>query len=249
MIELDEKLTKQISSCFGGQGKSWRGRSWECGNLIDHKKAPHAVLRPEARGGACSAQVIISDSPIHYPYVQNPDILVCMSQAGYDKYGPFLKEDGILICDQDMVKSPETATGDSFSIPATRMAEELGRKMMANIVMLGFFTAATGAVSQKAMLKAVSDSVPRGTEEANAAAFNKGFDFGMAVIKARRKKAAGMKGRAMRTKERLQKGLHHRGNPAKRRDNNSASGHPGYPYRSDPSQRELAREVECLRVS
>ncbi|MFZ2445756.1 MAG: 2-oxoacid:acceptor oxidoreductase family protein [Syntrophobacteraceae bacterium] len=194
---VTEQLTKQILiTGFGGQGIVLAGQVMGmAASLIDHKESTLTQsYGPEARGGACSAQVIISDSPIHYPYVQNPDILVCMSQAGYDKYGPLLKEDGVLLYDQDMVKSPETAPGDSFAIPATRMAEELGRKMMANIVMLGFFTAATGAVSQKAMLKAVSDSVPRGTEQANAAAFTKGYDFGLAILKARRKKAAGMKG-------------------------------------------------------
>ncbi len=92
---------------------------------------------PEARGGACSAQVIISEHPIHYPYVRKPDILVCMSQAGFDKYIAELKEDGTLITDQDLVQPPRLEQ-DYFTIPATRMAEELGRKMMANIIMIGF---------------------------------------------------------------------------------------------------------------
>ena len=35
---------------------------------------------PEARGGACSAQLVISDSPVLYPYVTRPDIMVIMSQ-------------------------------------------------------------------------------------------------------------------------------------------------------------------------
>ena len=187
-----EKSTKEILiTGFGGQGIVLAGQVLGmAASLVDHKESTLTQsYGPEARGGACSAQVIISDSPIHYPYVRNPDILVCMSQAGYDKYGGLLKEDGILLYDQDMVRSPGSIA-DSFPIPATRMAEELGRKMMANIVMLGFVTATTGAASHKAMLEAVSDSVPNGTEEANTAAFNKGYEFGMAVLKARRKKAA-----------------------------------------------------------
>ncbi len=102
---------------------------------------------PEARGGACSVQLILSDKPIHYPYVREADILVCMSQTGYDKYRPLLKDNGILIIDQDMVRSIENTGGGIFPIPATRIAEELGKKMMANIVMLGFVTSITGAVS------------------------------------------------------------------------------------------------------
>ena len=181
---------------FGGQGIVLAGQVLgTASSLFDHMESTLTQsYGPEARGGACSAQVIISDTSIHYPYVRHPDILVCMSQAGFEKYSPLLKHDSTLIFDQDMVRSPEVAGVESFPIPATRMAEELGRKMMANIVILGFVTAVTGAASQKAMLDAVSDSVPRGTEAANIAAFNKGYDFGSAVLKGRRKKAAGQKG-------------------------------------------------------
>ncbi len=192
-----EKSTREILiTGFGGQGIVLAGHVMGmAASLSDRRESTLTQsYGPEARGGACSAQVIVSDSPIHYPYVRNPDILVCMSQAGYDKYIDMMRDDGTLIFDQDMVRVPEIKRGDSFAIPATRIAEELGRKMMANIVMVGFVTAVTAAVSHEGMLKAVSDSVPRGTEQANANAFNKGYDFGLAVLKARRKKADARKG-------------------------------------------------------
>ena len=81
-----------------------------------------------------------------------------------------------------------------FSIPSTRIAEELGKKMMANIIMLGFFTAVTKAVSADAVQSTVAESVPKGTEEMNVIAFNKGLDYGLAVLKGRQKKAMGKRG-------------------------------------------------------
>jgi 2-oxoglutarate ferredoxin oxidoreductase subunit gamma len=181
---------------FGGQGIVLAGQvlgTAAC--LKDHLESTLTQsYGPEARGGACSAQVIISDRPIHYPYVRNPDILVCMSQTGYAKYGRLLKDNGILIIDQDMVRSIENTGGGVFSIRATRIAEELGSKMMANIVMLGFITSISAAVSLDGMLASVADSVPKGTEEANIAAFNRGYDFGLALLKARQKKASAKKG-------------------------------------------------------
>lgn len=191
------KLKREVLiTGFGGQGIVLAGQVMgTAASLRDHLQSTLTQsYGPEARGGACSAQIIIADAPIHYPYVRNPDILVCMSQAGYDKYSDILKENGVLIIDQDMVRTPEKHGGDLFPIPATRMAEALGKKMMANIVMLGFVTAVTGAVSLEAMLASVADSVPKGTEEANIAAFNKGYDYGQAVLKGRQKKAAGKKG-------------------------------------------------------
>jgi len=177
---------------FGGQGIVLAGSILgKAAALGDHR---HSTLvqsyGPEARGGACSAQVIISDSPIHYPHVRHADILVCMSQAGFDKFIGELREEGILVIDQDLVQDSGIVR-DFFPIPSTRMAEELGRKMMANIIMVGFFTAVTKAVSVDATREAVVDSVPKGTEEMNLIAFNKGLEYGRAVLKGRQKKATG----------------------------------------------------------
>ncbi|MDY0041250.1 MAG: 2-oxoacid:acceptor oxidoreductase family protein, partial [Desulforhabdus sp.] len=103
-------------------------------------------------------------------------------------------ETGILITDHDLVQPAERKDVDFFSIPATRFAEEMGRKMMANIVMLGFLAAVTGTVSVDSARNTVEHSVPKGTEQMNLKAFNKGFEFGLATLKGRKKKAAGMKG-------------------------------------------------------
>jgi 2-oxoglutarate ferredoxin oxidoreductase subunit gamma len=185
-----------ILTGFGGQGIVLAGQILgRAASLIDQKESTLTQsYGPEARGGACSAQVIISSSTIHYPYVRNPDILVCLSLEAYNRFHALLREGGTLLVDQDLIPVAEPRGANFFSIPATRMAEELGNKMMANVVMLGFFTAVTGAVSADAVRDTVADTVPKRTREQNVAAFNKGFDYGLAVLKGRRKKAAGQKG-------------------------------------------------------
>lgn len=197
MTKEKEDTTRQevLISGFGGQGIVLAGRILGKAVVLGDKKESTLVQAygPEARGGACSAQVIISENSIHYPYVRRPHILVCMSQGGFDKFIDQLREGGPLLIDQDLVKITGY-DGPVFSIPSTRMAEELGRKMMANIIMLGFFTAVTGAVSLDSALNAVLDSVPKGTEEMNSTAFNKGFDYGLAVLKGLEKKATGKTG-------------------------------------------------------
>jgi 2-oxoglutarate ferredoxin oxidoreductase subunit gamma len=173
-----------IVTGFGGQGIILAGRIiGMAASLGDNKESTLTqAYGPESRGGACNAQVIISDRPIHYPYVKTPHILVAMSQAGYDKFAELLTEDSILLTDQDLV--PTTAAPcPHYEISATRMAEGLGNKMMANIIMIGFFTAITGAVSKKAAQDTVRRSVPRGTEEKNIKAFDKGFDYGVSTLK------------------------------------------------------------------
>ncbi|HUL61037.1 MAG TPA: 2-oxoacid:acceptor oxidoreductase family protein [Anaeromyxobacteraceae bacterium] len=137
---------------------------------------------PEARGSACSAQVVVDSDPILYPYVHRPHVMVTMSSDAFTKFSPELREDGILLYEEELVQPKGLPAGvKAFGIPATRFAEELGKKMVLNIVMVGFFTAVTGLVSEQAAREAVKDSVPPATVELNMKAFDKGFAYGKAL--------------------------------------------------------------------
>ena len=135
---------------------------------------------PEARGGACSAQLVVSDSPVLYPYVTRPDIMVIMSQEAYNRFAPELKPGGLLIIEEDLVRVSDLK-GDPriYAIPATRFAEELRKRMVLNSVMVGFFTAVTKLLSADAVRKAVADSVPATFRELNLKAFDKGYEYGL----------------------------------------------------------------------
>jgi 2-oxoglutarate ferredoxin oxidoreductase subunit gamma len=134
---------------------------------------------PEARGGACSAQLVISDSPVLYPYVTRPDIMVIMSQEAYNRFASELKPGGVLIIEEDLVRVSDLK-GDLkvYSVPATRFAEELGKRMVLNSVLVGFFTAVTKLLSADSVRKAVADSVPSASRELNLKAFDRGLVYG-----------------------------------------------------------------------
>ncbi|MDY7030414.1 MAG: 2-oxoacid:acceptor oxidoreductase family protein, partial [Thermodesulfobacteriota bacterium] len=157
-----------IISGFGGQGVVLNGNILGKAAAI-HDKVNATLVQsygPEARGGACSAHIIISEKEISYPYVHKPDILIAMSQEGYENNVDSLEDGGIIITDTDLVQKRETENTDlSYSIPATRIAEELGKKMMANIVMLGYLASRADIVNTESLRKAVEESVPKGTEE------------------------------------------------------------------------------------
>ncbi len=140
---------------------------------------------PEARGGACSAQLVLSDSPVLYPYVTLPDILVVMSQEAYVRFGSELKDGGIMIVEQDMVRVSDIKKEiQVYSVPATRIAEVLGKRMVLNSVMVGFFTAVTNLLHPDAVRKAVADSVPPSFRELNLKAFEKGLEYGTTALTA-----------------------------------------------------------------
>lgn len=179
-------LTTEIKiGGFGGQGVILAGLIiGKAASIYDHK---YAVMTqsfgPEARGSAASSEVIISEVPITYPYVTNPDILVVLSKEAARRYLPLLKPEGTIIYEKDLVNLEEcdssiVSKARVFGIPATRIAEELRITMVTNIVVLGFFTAVTELISVDAMREAIKDSVPKGTESINLQAFQRGFEFG-----------------------------------------------------------------------
>ncbi len=182
------KKDEIIVTGFGGQGIVLAGRILGMAAALGDNMESTLVQSygPESRGGACCAQVIISEKTIQYPYITTPDVLVCMSQAAYEKYKDNVKAKGLLLTDKDLV-TPD-GKRDYFSIPATRMAEDLGRKMMANIIMLGFTTAIAALTTKDAAIEAVISSVPKGTEDMNLKAFNKGYDYGLSKLKGRSEK-------------------------------------------------------------
>jgi 2-oxoglutarate ferredoxin oxidoreductase subunit gamma len=171
---------------YGGQGIIRSGIiAGKAASIHDNKFATMSQsFGPEARGGACSSQLVVSESKVLYPYVTVSDVLVAMSQEGYDKFEPELSEDGILLVDEDLVKYKNPrGTIRLFAIPATRFAEQLGNKIIANVVMLGFFTAMTDIVSYEAMKKALPGSVPDKALELNLKAFEKGYEYGKKLEK------------------------------------------------------------------
>jgi 2-oxoglutarate ferredoxin oxidoreductase subunit gamma len=142
---------------------------------------------PESRGGACSAQVIVADMPVSYPHLTQTQVLVAMSQEAYTKYVGEMAQDGLLVVDEDLVRlETRGAPALVYAIPATRIAEqELGRKMVANIVMLGCLAALHSAVSAEALQQAVRESVPKGTEAFNIEAFRRGYAYGQGLQQGR----------------------------------------------------------------
>ncbi len=180
-------LTEIRVAGFGGQGVILS--AMVVGKAYSVYEGGFATLTqsfgPEARGGACSAQVITSDAPVLYPYVTRPDILVVMSQEAFTKFIPDLKPGGMLIIEEDLVRVSNLKPGTRlFSCPATRLAEELGKRMVLNIVMVGFFAAVTGLVKAESLREAVAESVPEHFKDLNLKAFDKGYEYGKAKVAA-----------------------------------------------------------------
>jgi len=161
----------------GGQGIALAG------NLLGKAAALHggkeAVFTqsygPEARGGASRADVVISDRAIGYPFVIQPDILAVHFQEAYEKFRPQLRSGGLLIMESALVK-PRAEDAAAVRLPAIEIASDLGNKLAANIVMLGYIIGATGIVERDAMAEAIRATVRPAHLELDINALNAGFE-------------------------------------------------------------------------
>ncbi len=160
---------------FGGQGIVLSGLILGEAAILDGLNAVQTQsYGPESRGGAARADVIISDSPIDYPKVVAPDILVALSQPAYDKYRADVGKKAMVIIDSDLVENDETA----LCVPFSKLADELGRRIVANVIMLGTLARVSGCVSRESLEQAVLKNIPKGTEELNLRALAAGFGSG-----------------------------------------------------------------------
>ncbi len=160
----------------GGQGLILAGLILaEAAAIYDGKNALQSQsYGPQARGGMSKSELIISDGEIDFPQVQSPDILLAMSQESADHYSSDLRRDAIVVVDSQFVE--RLPTRSTYAIPITDVAREAtGQTITASMTALGIIAGLTGVVSREALLKAVTDRAPKGTEEANRKAVEAGF--------------------------------------------------------------------------
>mgnify|MGYP005834543195 CR=1 FL=1 len=183
MAETQIKITG-----FGGQGVVLAGIILaQAACLHDGRNATQSQsYGPEARGGAARSEVVISDDQIDYPKVETADVLVAMSQEALDRHFRTLKDGGILLVDEDLVKEvPSDRRVLAYRMPFTRVAtDDLKRRIVANMVMLGALAGVTSVVSEQSLKVAVKENVPAGTEELNIKAVERGYDMARQALAA-----------------------------------------------------------------
>jgi len=140
---------------------------------------------PSARGGHSKCDVKISTEEMQYPFVEIPDFLIVMSQQAFEKYMDEVKPDTKVIIDPDLVRGKPA--GHVYRVSATKAAEELGTRIVANVVMLGAFREISDIVTYEALEKAMLESVPKATHDLNRSALKMGKKLGLEAIQGKDK--------------------------------------------------------------
>lgn len=131
----------------------------------------------EARGTAAKSEVIVSDQPIKYPKVRESDYFIAMSQKALEMYLPGAKEGSVIIVDPDLVDTKNIKGYDIVKIPAMKTADELGLRLVSNMVMLGAFVKKSGLFPLETLEKAVADLISTKNFELDTKAIRAGAEL------------------------------------------------------------------------
>ncbi|MDR2800889.1 MAG: 2-oxoacid:acceptor oxidoreductase family protein [Desulfovibrio sp.] len=136
---------------------------------------------PEARGGATRSDVIISDTPILFPKVTQPNILVALTNEATAKYLPLIRPGGLLLYDSELVQPNERIDAQMIGLPMYRITKEkLGRTVAFNICVLGALVSLTEIVGLPSVRKTLEKNFAPAHHEANKAALGLGVDLAKA---------------------------------------------------------------------
>lgn len=181
-------MTKHYEFRFGGaggQGLMLMGDIFAeaAGSLCGKEVVLTRSYGPEARGGACRSELIVSNNPINYPAVRNPHFVVAMSQQACDKYHGDMDKDGTLLVDPRFVRTLPATVKNIYSIPMTDIAEKTtGSALASNVVAIGATAALSGVLDVDQVKQAVLDHFKPSLKAANEKAFDAGVKAATEVM-------------------------------------------------------------------
>lgn len=180
---MNTQLELRLSGS-GGQGLITAGIILAEAALKDQKNAIQTQsYGPEARGGASKAEVIISEKAIDFPKVTLPNMTLALTQIAADKYIADISEDGTVIVDDSIQLPVGIKAKHIYRVPIIKTAiNEVGKEIVANIVALGLIVGLTGIVSEASLEAAILSRIPKGTEDLNKLALQKGYELAKTLL-------------------------------------------------------------------
>lgn len=174
--------TQLLIAGFGGQGILFSGKFLAYEGLLEDKEVSWLPsYGPEMRGGTASCSVIISDTKIGSPIVNDPDVLIAMNLPSLDKYEKTTVPGGKIFVDSSLVaRKVEKNDVEAYYIPATSLASENDLPGLANMIMLGYMIKKTGVIPYESFERALSKVVPARKQEmlgANKKALELGYNY------------------------------------------------------------------------
>ena len=167
---------------FGGQGILFSGKFLAYEGLLEQKEVSWLPsYGPEMRGGTANCSIIISDTKVGSPIVNEPDILIAMNAPSLEKYDPATVAGGEIFVDSSLIDKKVTRDDvKAYYIPATKMALDNNLKGLANMIIIGLMIKKTGIMpfeNVERTLKKVIPAKKADMLELNIKAIELGYNY------------------------------------------------------------------------
>ncbi|HLF89911.1 MAG TPA: 2-oxoacid:acceptor oxidoreductase family protein [Anaerolineales bacterium] len=174
--------TEIVISGFGGQGILFAGQILAYAAMDSGLEVTWIPsYGPEMRGGTANCTVIISEEEIGAPVVKNPQAVIVMNLPSLEKYEPLVKKDGVLVVNSSLIeRDVDRKDVNVVGIPANEIAERLGDKRLANMVVVGALLGRLPVLPVEAVIQALKDHLPERRQKlipANIEALHQGMAF------------------------------------------------------------------------
>ena len=172
--------TEIILSGFGGQGIMFAGQ------LVAYTAMDSGLevtwipsYGPEMRGGTANCTVVISDEPIGSPNVRNPKAALVFNLPSYDRYVDLVSPGGVFVANSSLIdRKPKRVDVEEVFIPANDIAESLGNKRLANMIMIGALIKKLPVLTIEQLAQGLNNHIPdkhRNLIELNCRALREGY--------------------------------------------------------------------------
>lgn len=175
-----------IFAGFGGQGILSMGKYLAYAGMEANLNVSWLPsYGPEMRGGTANCSVILADAPIGSPVIIRATSMVVMNRPSLDKFEPLLETGGLLIMDTDLIHRPVERTDiEVVRIPAQTVAERIGSKKAANMILLGALVQRTGMVSLEELLQSIANHSKKEYFPFNKRAVDEGAKLVASLVRA-----------------------------------------------------------------
>lgn len=137
---------------------------------------------PEARGGASSADIVISNRQVANPKVIEADLLLILNQTSWGKFAraPWRAPKTVVVVEEGRVHLDDAVPADAvpgvLALPFERLArEELREKVAANMLAVGAVGALVGCLTSSSIVEAGLARSPAAFRLVNRQAIERGW--------------------------------------------------------------------------
>lgn len=172
---------QMIIAGFGGQGVLLMGQLMAYAGMLDGREVSWMpAYGPEMRGGSANCSVVISDSPVGSPKVEDADVVIAMNRPSMDLFEKNVVPGGVMLYNSSLIDvKPKRTDIACVPVPCSEIADELGNSRVANMVMLGALLERTRAFDVELLVEALRHKLGASKEKLiplNREAMQKGMD-------------------------------------------------------------------------